>query len=165
MRLPSLLPQPPSFSKKRNYEIHAVLGTGSFGKVLHATWTPDPTHGTGSDRTNSHYSTASSVPESVHQGDGVQAPPNSGNDKKGIDVALKIIPKKKVKGNESVVWGEMEVLRGLNHPNIVSRSFINVGVLISSDLEIRSNFMNGLNRGINTTYHLNLLLVVNCLKE
>ena len=40
----------------------------------------------------------------------------SGIDK---DVALKIIPKKKVKGNEASVWGEMEVLKGLNHPNIV----------------------------------------------
>ena len=36
-----------------------------------------------------------------------------------IDVALKVIPKKKVKGNESSVWGEMEVLKGLDHPNIV----------------------------------------------
>lgn len=36
-----------------------------------------------------------------------------------VDVALKVIPKKKVKGNESSVWGEMEVLKGLDHPNIV----------------------------------------------
>ncbi|CDO71246.1 hypothetical protein BN946_scf184908.g3 [Trametes cinnabarina] len=36
-----------------------------------------------------------------------------------VEVALKVIPKKKVKGNESSVWGEMEVLRGLDHPNIV----------------------------------------------
>jgi len=35
------------------------------------------------------------------------------------DVALKIIPKKKVKGNEATVWGEMEVLKGLDHENIV----------------------------------------------
>lgn len=35
------------------------------------------------------------------------------------DVALKIIPKKKVKGNEEAVWSEMDVLKGLNHPNIV----------------------------------------------
>lgn len=35
------------------------------------------------------------------------------------DVALKIIPKKKVKGNEASVWGEMEVLKGLDHPNVV----------------------------------------------
>ena len=40
-----------------------------------------------------------------------------------IEVALKVIPKKKVKGNESSVWGEMEVLRGLEHPNIVSNGF------------------------------------------
>lgn len=30
----SLLPQPPSFSKKKHYEILDVLGTGSFGKVM-----------------------------------------------------------------------------------------------------------------------------------
>jgi calcium/calmodulin-dependent protein kinase I len=30
-----------------------------------------------------------------------------------------LIPKKKVKGNEASVWGEMEVLKGLDHPNIV----------------------------------------------
>jgi calcium/calmodulin-dependent protein kinase I len=35
------------------------------------------------------------------------------------DVALKIIPKKKVKGNEAAVWGEMDVLKGLDHDNIV----------------------------------------------
>ena len=34
-------------------------------------------------------------------------------------MALKIIPKKKVKGNEAAVWGEMEVLKGLDHENIV----------------------------------------------
>ena len=43
-----------------------------------------------------------------------------------VEVALKVIPKKKVKGNESSVWGEMEVLRGLDHPNIVSASSIAV---------------------------------------
>ena len=37
-----------------------------------------------------------------------------------LDVALKVIPKKKVKGNESSVWSEMEVLKGLSHPNVVS---------------------------------------------
>jgi len=35
------------------------------------------------------------------------------------EVALKAIPKKKVKGNEESVWSEMRVLQGLDHPNIV----------------------------------------------
>jgi calcium/calmodulin-dependent protein kinase I len=35
------------------------------------------------------------------------------------EVALKGIPKKKVKGNEESVWSEMRVLQGLDHPNIV----------------------------------------------
>ncbi len=35
------------------------------------------------------------------------------------DVALKAIPKKKVKGNEESVWSEMQVLQGLDHPNVV----------------------------------------------
>ena len=39
------------------------------------------------------------------------------------DVALKVIPKKKVKESEANVWGEMEVLKGLDHPNIVSIDF------------------------------------------
>ena len=30
----SLLPQPPSFQKKKAYEIHKVLGVGTFGKVM-----------------------------------------------------------------------------------------------------------------------------------
>lgn len=32
---------------------------------------------------------------------------------------MKVIAKKKVKGNEEAVWGEMDVLKGLDHPNIV----------------------------------------------
>jgi calcium/calmodulin-dependent protein kinase I len=50
-------------------------------------------------------------------------PRGSGEPSPGIthEVALKIIAKKKVKGNEASVWGEMEVLRGLDHPNIVCR--------------------------------------------
>lgn len=30
----ALLPQPPSFVKKQLYEVHEVLGTGTFGKVM-----------------------------------------------------------------------------------------------------------------------------------
>jgi len=29
-----VMPQPASANKKKNYEIHDVLGTGSFGKVM-----------------------------------------------------------------------------------------------------------------------------------
>src|SRR6266850_637827 len=29
-----VMPQPPSANKKKQYEIHEVLGTGSFGKVM-----------------------------------------------------------------------------------------------------------------------------------
>lgn len=36
----SLLPQPPSFSKKKNYELHEVLGRGTFGKVIVSTREP-----------------------------------------------------------------------------------------------------------------------------
>lgn len=42
--------------------------------------------------------------------------PSSGISK---EVALKVIPKKKVKGNEASVWGEMDVLKGLDHKNVV----------------------------------------------
>ncbi|KAG9124899.1 hypothetical protein FRC07_009806 [Ceratobasidium sp. 392] len=36
-----------------------------------------------------------------------------------LDVALKSISKKRVKGNEAAVWGEMEVLRGLDNDHVV----------------------------------------------
>ncbi|KIJ28869.1 hypothetical protein M422DRAFT_37157 [Sphaerobolus stellatus SS14] len=115
----ALLPQPPSFSKKKNYEVHGVLGTGTFGKVLRATWTPDPTQVIAQNSHNRTFSAASSVPGGVQQGDGYIPPAGADGEEKGIEVALKVIPKKAVKGNESIVWGEMEVLRGLDHPNIV----------------------------------------------
>ncbi|KDQ23098.1 hypothetical protein PLEOSDRAFT_1049840, partial [Pleurotus ostreatus PC15] len=77
----AILPQPPSFVKKKSYEVHNVLGEGTFGQVVVSCLSTD-----------------------------------SGMVK---EVALKIIPKKKVKGNEASVWGEMDVLKGLSHPNIV----------------------------------------------
>jgi len=36
------------------------------------------------------------------------------------EVALKAIPRQKVKENEDSVWGEMRVLQGLHHLNMVS---------------------------------------------
>jgi hypothetical protein len=51
----------------------------------------------------------------------IQANRGTGDSSPGItrEVALKVIPKKKVKGNEESVWSEMEVLKGLDHPNVV----------------------------------------------
>ncbi|CAK5265048.1 unnamed protein product [Mycena citricolor] len=83
----AILPQPPSFYKKKHYEVHEVLGNGTFGKVvITASRSPSPL----------------ATPSDIKK-----------------EVALKLIPKKKVKGNEESVWGEMEVLKGLNHPNVV----------------------------------------------
>jgi hypothetical protein len=79
------------------------------------------------------------------------------------EVALKLIPKKKVKGNEDSVWGEMEVLKGLDHINIVR-------ALVSKDRirqlltqRVRSNFMNGSSREQNTTSLSSLLWAESCL--
>ncbi|WVW79879.1 hypothetical protein I302_101849 [Kwoniella bestiolae CBS 10118] len=76
-----MLSQPPSFRKKKEYQLEELLGRGGFGKVVRATWTP-----------------------------------REGEKK---DVALKIISKKLVKDNEQAVMDEINVLKGLDHPNIV----------------------------------------------
>ena len=72
------------------------------------------------------------------------------------DVALKIIPKKKVKGNEETVWGEMEVLKGLDHENIVRT----VQPLSKTHPHTppRSSFTSGSNQGPSIIFRLNLLL-------
>ncbi|KAG6915645.1 hypothetical protein DXG01_010609 [Tephrocybe rancida] len=109
----ALLPQPPSFAKKKSYEIHEVLGTGSFGKVAKASWHVPPEQvgvaerGAAAGSENHPFASTAKKPTSSEPSGIVK------------DVALKMIPKKKVKGNEASVWGEMEVLKGLDHPNIV----------------------------------------------
>jgi len=121
----ALLHQPPSFSKKKSYDVHAVLGTGTFGKVMRATWhvPAELTHlaqaGAASDSstlsstTSRNSGVSSASKKSAAEGTG------TGTGTLTKDVALKVIPKKKVKGNEASVWGEMAVLKGLDHPNIV----------------------------------------------
>ncbi|THH04574.1 hypothetical protein EW146_g10140, partial [Bondarzewia mesenterica] len=78
-----MLPQPSSFSKKKQYELHGVLGTGTFGKVVRATWHVPPeqmnvafrgaaatlhpspsSSSSSSSQTLNHPSTISSVPSS-----------------------------------------------------------------------------------------------------
>ncbi|KAM6495289.1 Protein kinase-like domain containing protein [Amanita muscaria] len=159
----ALLPQPPSFTKKKHYDLHQVLGTGTFGKVVRATWHVPPEqvaiaeHGAvaataSSDSSSSlsslnnaskppvtppstaplkptpkidrHLSISSSISRrsrSVSPGGVAHRKSSSATAPPPVDkdVALKIIPKKKVKGNEASVWSEMEVLKGLDHPNIV----------------------------------------------
>ncbi|KAF9220364.1 Pkinase-domain-containing protein [Gyrodon lividus] len=126
----ALLPQPPSFCKKQLYEVHEVLGTGTFGKVARATWNVPPDlidiarQGAAASTTPSpidHSPTHTTIPlfsaARLHRTPGSSSPgPRFVVTK---EVALKVIPKKKVKGNEEAVWGEMEVLKGLDHPNIV----------------------------------------------
>jgi hypothetical protein len=71
-----------------------------------------------------------------------------------LDIALKIIPKKKVKGNEASVWAEMEVLKGLDHPNIVGADFQAFRQVI--EVLYRLNSTNGSNLGRNITCLSNL---------
>jgi len=134
----SILPQPPSFKKKKSYVLHEELGAGTFGKVIRATWTK-PIDGTSTPQpstpksakfgksTASVKTTSSSSPDLAPSSKGLT---NAGsvsaeNVKPGESrkVALKVISKKKVKGNEDAVWSEMNVLKGLDHPNIVRISF------------------------------------------
>ncbi|KAF8154949.1 kinase-like domain-containing protein [Crassisporium funariophilum] len=128
----SLLPQPPSFNKKKSYEVQQVLGTGTFGKVMRATWhvpvdqIATAERGAAADEepatpNNSKSKSSLSVAASKKKSDSRPTSPGGDRTPSGItkEVALKIIPKKKVKGNEASVWGEMEVLKGMDHPNIV----------------------------------------------
>ncbi|CAA7263637.1 unnamed protein product [Cyclocybe aegerita] len=125
----SLLPQPPSFNKKRSYDVHQVLGTGTFGKVMRATWHVPADQIAVAERgaaaeTDSFQLSNKSKPTLSIKSLSISRPSSPGPGDKTLsgitkEVALKIIPKKKVKGNEASVWGEMEVLKGLDHPNIV----------------------------------------------
>ncbi|KIM20885.1 hypothetical protein M408DRAFT_333773 [Serendipita vermifera MAFF 305830] len=133
----AILPQPPSFKKKRNYTLHEQLGSGTFGKVIRATWvkpidgvaTPIPSTTT-TPKSAKFGKSSPSIKQNSFSGTNLSPRPTEGFSTSGLassnvepgesrDVALKVIPKKKVKGNEDAVWGEMNVLKGLDHPNIV----------------------------------------------
>ncbi|KXN92679.1 Calcium/calmodulin-dependent protein kinase [Leucoagaricus sp. SymC.cos] len=140
----STLFQPPSFTKKRSYELKDVLGVGSFGKVVHATWHvpldqlgvaehgaaassgpmhPPPSierHLSAQERKTLRSRSPSPAPRTPPNESPATSPISPGAETNVYkEVALKVIPKKKVKGNEASVWSEMEVLKGLDHPNIV----------------------------------------------
>ncbi|KJA13407.1 hypothetical protein HYPSUDRAFT_220869 [Hypholoma sublateritium FD-334 SS-4] len=123
----SLLPQPPSFIKKKSYDMHEVLGSGSFGKVVKATWhvpleqVETAERGAAAERSPISPSSTKGSLTSAKTSSRPSSPGLGNRTLSGItkEVALKIIPKKKVKGNEESVWGEMEVLKGLDHRNIV----------------------------------------------
>jgi len=116
----AILPQPPSHNKKQYYEVHEVLGEGTFGKVVRATWNVPMGQTVVAERgaaAGDETPTSSpQKPQFKHHGSSNSVVQLSGVTQQ---VALKVIPKKKVKGNEASVWGEMEVLKGLDHPNIV----------------------------------------------
>ncbi|TFK24578.1 Pkinase-domain-containing protein [Coprinopsis marcescibilis] len=120
----ALLPQPPSFQKKRNYELKDKLGEGTFGTVVRATWyvpvdqvdVAERGAAAALDDGLAPSATFSSGTLGKKAAGTTPEPQDSGIRK---EVALKVIPKKKVKGNEASVWGEMDVLKGLDHPNIV----------------------------------------------
>ncbi|KAI9437283.1 Pkinase-domain-containing protein [Lactarius indigo] len=123
-----VLPQPSSANKKKQYEMHNELGTGTFGRVVRATWHV-PAEQLGIAERGAAGASASPNGNRSPTSPNLKTSPTgtsptirgSGEASPGVthEVALKIIPKKKVKGNEASVWGEMEVLKGLDHPNIV----------------------------------------------
>jgi calcium/calmodulin-dependent protein kinase I len=206
-----VMPQPPSANKKKNYEIHEVLGTGSFGKVMvrasailgpflrpktvvtlgllyqRATWHVPPEQWNVVERRNAAKSptlpsSKSSSATSVSSFTPVchpTAPAALTSPTVDItrEVALKAIPKKKVKGNEESVWGEMRVLQGLDHPNIVRPiypmakprpfpRFTRVDLFVWRltrylSFRGRSNFTNGLSHERSTTSFSSSLSVVN----
>ncbi|GAA5968427.1 hypothetical protein JCM11641_007632 [Rhodosporidiobolus odoratus] len=89
--LDHVLSHPASYVRKKQYSFEEVLGHGAFGEVKQATWTPTPD--------NSHYADAQKVGGKM-------------------EVAVKVVKKKHLNGDLSAVFDEIEVLQGLDHPNI-----------------------------------------------
>jgi calcium/calmodulin-dependent protein kinase I len=115
----ALLPQPPSFKKKKEYSILETLGRGGFGKVVKAHWKCE---GEGKDVALKY------VPLSLFYLCYLRCLLREvikriwrrcvmGENKK--ELIYRIIPKKLVKHDLSLVTDEINVLKSLDHPNIV----------------------------------------------
>ncbi|PAV21586.1 Pkinase-domain-containing [Pyrrhoderma noxium] len=97
--------QPASFEKKKNYEYRRIVGKGTFGKVMHATWY-DPNH--------------SSLSLSGKRGAQSTHPHSTKTATAKRDVALKIIKKSTLKKlDKDIVMFEVNILRRLKHRNVV----------------------------------------------
>ena len=55
-------------------------------------------------------------------------------------VALKVIKKKNIKGNEATVWTEIDLLTGLDHPNTVCLSLLTHFILIQPQVKFYEGF-------------------------
>jgi calcium/calmodulin-dependent protein kinase I len=112
----ALLPQPPSFKKKKEYTILETLGRGGFGKVVKAHWKGE---GEGKDVALKY------VPLSLLYLDVDYEELRRGSGGDGLmdenekELISRIIPKKLVKHDLSLVTDEINVLKSLDHPNIV----------------------------------------------
>ncbi|GAA5835804.1 hypothetical protein JCM3766R1_005852 [Sporobolomyces carnicolor] len=84
--------QPESYAKKKQYKFEEDLGDGAFSTVRQATWKPP--------KDSPHFDRAAKV--------GGQ-----------IEVAVKVISKKKLHGDFAPVHEEIEVLKGLDHANMI----------------------------------------------
>jgi len=121
----ALLPQPPSFKKKKEYTILETLGRGGFGKVVKAHWRGGG-EGEGKDVALKYVPISLvSIPfldvyGDLRRGFGggcVMDNRRSVMDEK--ELMTRIIPKKLVKHDLSLVTDEINVLKSLDHPNIV----------------------------------------------
>jgi calcium/calmodulin-dependent protein kinase I len=109
----ALLPQPPSFKKKKEYTILETLGRGGFGKVVKAHWKVE---GEGKDVALKYVPSLSLL---IFPSWMSAKSYESMMDENETGLMGRIIPKKLVKHDLSLVTDEINVLKSLDHPNIV----------------------------------------------